>query len=260
MSLKIYNTEDFINMQHAGRLAAETLDFVTDYVKPGVSTNYLNNLCHNFIISRGAIPAPLNYKGFPKSICTSINNVVCHGIPNDKKLNNGDIINIDVTVIVDGWYGDSSRMYYVGEVSKEAKNLIQITYEAMMLAINIVKPGIYLGDIGSIIQTHSEKHGYSVVRDYTGHGIGRVFHDAPYVLHYGKPKTGLRLVEGIFFTIEPMINIGKPDTTLDIYDGWTVRTKDKSLSAQFEHTIGVTRDGFQIFTNSPKNYTYPPYF
>lgn len=246
-------------MRVAGKLAAETLDFITDYVNPGVTTNSLNNLCHDFIIASDAIPAPLNYKGFPKSICTSINHVVCHGIPNDKPLRNGDIINIDVTVIVDGWYGDTSRMYYVGEVAIKPKRLIQVTYDAMMKGIEIVKPGVHFGDIGHAIQTYAEKHNYSVVRDYTGHGIGQVFHDEPTVLNYGTKGTGAVLKEGMFFTIEPMVNAGHYATHLSKLDGWTVTTRDKSLSAQFEHTIGVTKDGFEIFTMSPKNLCYPPY-
>lgn len=259
MSITIHSTEDFHKMRVAGKLAAETLDFITDYVNPGVTTNSLNNLCHDFIIASNAIPAPLNYKGFPKSICTSINHVVCHGIPNDKSLRNGDIINIDVTVIVDGWYGDTSRMYYVGEVAIKPKRLIQVTYDAMMKGIETVKPGAHFGDIGHAIQTYAEKHNYSVVRDYTGHGIGQVFHDEPTVLNYGTKGTGAVLKEGMFFTIEPMVNAGHYATHLSKLDNWTVTTRDKSLSAQFEHTIGVTKDGFEIFTMSPKNLCYPPY-
>lgn len=259
MKIKTHSKEDFEGMRKAGRLAAEVLDFITDYINPGISTATLNDLCHNFIVERGAISAPLNYRGFPKSICTSINHVVCHGIPNDKPLKNGDILNVDVTVILDGWHGDTSRMYYVGDVSIKAARLIKVTYEAMMLGIKKVKPGIQLGDIGHIIQSYVEKHNYSVVRDYTGHGIGRIFHDEPTVLHYGKPNTGIVLEEGMFFTIEPMINAGKADTILSNLDNWTVTTRDKSLSAQFEHTIGVTSSGYEIFTLSPKNLFYPPY-
>ena len=259
MAIKIHSAADFKKMRAAGQLAAATLDFITEYVEPGITTNKLNDLCHKFIINNKAIPAPLNYRGFPKSICTSINHVVCHGIPSDKKLSNGDIINIDVTVIVDGWHGDTSRMFYVGDVSIKAKRLTQVTYEAMMLAIDIVKPGVHLGDIGAIIQKHATKHNYSVVRDYTGHGIGRVFHDEPTILHYGKPGTGAVLEEGMFFTIEPMINVGKAETILSKFDQWTVTTRDKSLSAQFEHTIGVTQNGAEIFTLSPNNWLYPPY-
>ena len=259
MTVTIHHKEDFAKMRIAGKLAAETLDYITNFVKPGISTNALDTLCHDFIISHYAIPAPLGYKGFPKSICTSINHVVCHGIPNDKVLKNGDILNIDVTVIVDGWHGDTSRMYYVGDVSIKAQRLIRVTYEAMMIGIEKVKPGALLGDIGNAIQTYVEKHNYSVVRDYTGHGIGRIFHTEPTILHYGKSGTGLALEEGMFFTIEPMVNAGHYSTHLSKLDGWTVTTSDKSLSAQFEHSLGVTRDGFEIFTLSPQNFLYPPY-
>ena len=259
MSVKIHNKDDFAKMREAGKLAAEALDFITDYVRPEVTTNYLNDLCHEFIISRSGIAAPLNYKGFPKSICTSVNHVVCHGIPSDKNLKQGDIVNIDVTVILDGWHGDTSRMFYVGEVAIKPKRLIQVTYEAMMIGIEMVKPGIKLGDIGHAIQKHVEKHNYSVVRDYTGHGIGRIFHGEPTILHYGKADTGLTLKEGMFFTIEPMVNAGSYETILSKIDDWTVTTRDKSLSAQFEHTIGVTSSGFEIFTSSQKNLLYPPY-
>jgi methionyl aminopeptidase len=257
--ITIHSKSDFEKMRKSGILAAQVLDYITDYVKVGVTTNYLNELCHNFIIDHNAIPAPLNYKNFPKSICTSVNHVICHGIPNDRPLKNGDIVNIDITVIVDGWFGDTSRMYYVGEVGIKPKRLINVTYEAMMIGIEMVRPGVHLGDIGHAIQKHAEKHNYSVVRDYTGHGIGRIFHTAPTVLHYGKPATGLILEEGMFFTIEPMINAGRYDTLLSKIDGWTVTTRDKSLSAQFEHTIGVTSDSYEIFTLSPKNFHYPPY-
>ncbi|MCF8493866.1 MAG: type I methionyl aminopeptidase [Rickettsiaceae bacterium] len=259
MTIKIHKEADFEKMRQAGQLAAYTLDYIASFVIPGVTTDYLNNLCHDFIITNGAIPAPLNYKGFPKSICTSINHVVCHGIPSDKKLKNGDIINIDVTVILNGWHGDTSRMFYVGEVGIKQKRLIQVTYEAMMIGVEMVKPGVRLGDIGHAIQQYAQKHKYSVVRDYTGHGIGRVFHDEPTVLHYGKPGTGVVLQEGMFFTIEPMLNAGKAETILSKFDNWTVTTRDKSLSAQFEHTVGVTKDGVEIFTLSPTNLLYPPY-
>jgi methionyl aminopeptidase len=259
MTITIHKKDDFAKMRVAGKLAAETLDFITEYVNPGVTTDHLNTLCHDFITERGAIPAPLNYKGFPKSICTSINHVVCHGIPSEKVLKNGDIINIDVTVIVDGWHGDTSRMYYVGEVAVKPKRLIQVTYDAMMIGIEKVKPGAHIGDIGHAIQTYAEKHNYSVVRDYTGHGIGRIFHDEPTILHYGKTGTGPVLEEGMFFTVEPMINAGKYDTILSKFDDWKVTTRDKSLSAQFEHTIVVTKDGAEIFTLSPKQLLYPTY-
>ncbi|WP_341764607.1 type I methionyl aminopeptidase [Candidatus Tisiphia endosymbiont of Beris chalybata] len=259
MTITIHSLDDFKQMRAAGKLAAETLDLITEYIKPGVTTNYLNDLCHKFIISNNAVPAPLNYNGYPKSICTSVNHVVCHGIPSDKILKNGDIINVDVTVIVNGWHGDTSRMYYVGDASIKAKRLIQVTYDAMMIGIEYVKPGVHLGTIGNAIQAYVEKHNYSVVRDYTGHGIGRIFHTDPSVLHYGKVGTGPILEEGMFFTIEPMVNSGHYATNLSKLDGWTVTTKDKSLSSQFEHTLGVTKDGFEIFTLSPKKLMYPPY-
>ena len=248
--ITIHTEEDFIKMRKAGKLASEILDYIGDFVKPGITTNKLNELCHNKIIENGAIPAPLNYRGFPKSICTSINHVVCHGIPSEKILQNGDIINIDVTVIVDGWHGDSSRMYYAGEPPIKARRLCEATFEAMMLGIEQVKPGNSLGDIGFAIQSYVEKLGFSVVRDYCGHGIGKVFHTEPNVVHYGKKSSGLILEEGMFFTIEPMINAGKYETILSKHDGWTVSTRDKSLSAQFEHTVGVTKNGYEIFTIS----------
>jgi methionyl aminopeptidase len=259
MNIKIHKAGDFEKMRAAGKLAAEVLDYITDYLALGVTTDYLNTLCHEFIVKNKAIPAPLNYKGFPKSICTSVNHVVCHGIPNDRKLQNGDIINIDVTVILDGWYGDTSRMFYVGEVGIKAKRLVQATYEAMMLGIEQVRPGARFGDIGHAIQTYIEKQKFSVVRDFAGHGIGRVFHDEPNVLHYGKPNTGDLIEEGMFFTIEPMVNAGKYETIISRLDNWTATTRDKSLSAQFEHTIGVTSSGFEIFTLSPKGFSLPPY-
>lgn len=255
----IHTEENFESMRKAGRLAAEVLDFITNFVKAGVTTDELNTLCHDMIVGQGAIPAPLNYRGFPKSICTSINHVVCHGIPNDKKLQNGDIVNIDVTVIVDGWHGDTSRMYWVGEPSIQAKRLTNVTYEAMMLGIEQVRPGATLGDIGHAIQSYVEKHNYSVVRDYCGHGLGQIFHTSPNILHYGKPHTGLVLEEGMFFTIEPMVNVGRHETKLNQKDGWTVTTKDRSLSAQFEHSLGVTATGVEIFTASPKGWNLPPY-
>ncbi len=264
-------------MHAAGNLAAQILDFITEFVKPDVTTDELDKLCHDKIVASGAIPAPLNYKGFPKSICTSINHVVCHGIPSDEKLKNGDILNIDVTVILDGWHGDSSRMYYVGEPSIKAKRLCQVTYDCMMLGIEQVKPGAHLGNIGNAIQTYAEKNGFSVVQDFCGHGIGRIFHTEPSVLHYGKKNTGEILEEGMFFTIEPMINEGNYKTKFyqinpnavnqDLEkqkQEWVATTTDftlgrKSLSAQFEHTVGVTKDGVEIFTNSPKGLNFPPY-
>jgi len=259
MTITIHSEADFEFMRKVGSLAASVLDYVTDFVKPGVSTEYLNDLCHNYIIKHNSIPAPLNYKGFPKSICTSVNHVVCHGIPGEKILKNEDIINIDVTVILDGWYGDTSRMYHVGDPGIKQKKLVGVTYEAMMRGIEIVAPGVRLGDIGHAIQSYAESHGYSVVRDYCGHGIGRVFHGEPSILHYGRPNTGEVLREGMFFTVEPMINIGHYSTILSKIDGWTVATRDKSLSAQFEHSIGVTKKGYEIFTLSSKGFTQPPY-
>jgi methionyl aminopeptidase len=256
--VRIHPASDFEGMRKAGRLAAEVLDFITPYVKPGVSTDELDRLCHERILAANAIPAPLNYRGFPKSICTSVNHVVCHGIPGDKVLMPGDILNIDVTVIMDGWYGDSSRMYPVGEIPLKAKRLIDVTYEAMMRGIAVVKPGATLGDVGHAIQTHVEANRCSVVRDFCGHGLGRVFHEPPNVMHFGNPGEGVVLQEGMFFTIEPMVNLGRFETKI-LADGWTAVTKDKSLSAQFEHSIGVTAQGCEIFTLSPAGLDRPPY-
>ena len=250
--------EYFEQAKIAGSLAAEALDEVTSCVKPGVSTNKLDKICYEFIRDNGGHSAPLFYRGFPKSCCTSTNHVVCHGIPANKYLNEGDIINIDVTAIVNKWHGDTSRMFYVGEVSIKSKNLISTTYESMMKAISIIKKGIKLGDVGNIIQTNVEKKGFSVVRDFCGHGIGTTFHEPPNILHYGKKGEGIELQSGMIFTVEPMINEGRYHTKL-LQDGWTAVTKDKSLSAQFEHTIGVTDDGTEIFTKSKKNYNQPPY-
>ncbi|MDE3016008.1 MAG: type I methionyl aminopeptidase [Pseudomonadota bacterium] len=255
----IHKPADLEGMRKAGRLAAEVLDMIIKHVQPGVTTGQLNDLCHEMIVGRGAVPAPLGYRGFPKSICTSVNHVVCHGIPGDLKLKDGDVVNIDVTVIVDGWHGDTSRMYWAGQPTIKAKRLCQITYEAMMLGIAQVKPGNTVGHIGHAIQTHAEAHGYSVVRDYCGHGLGKLFHTAPNILHYGEPGEGPALKEGMFFTIEPMINAGHCDTHLSRHDGWTVTTRDKSLSAQFEHSLAVTKDGFEIFTTSPRGMNFPPY-
>jgi len=250
--------ESFDQIKIAGSLAAKTLDEITSYVKPGITTNELDKICYEFIRDNGGYSAPLFYRGFPKSCCTSVNHVVCHGIPGNKYLSEGDIINIDVTAIVNDWHGDTSRMFYVGDVSVKSKNLITTTYESMMKGISIVKSGIHLGDIGNAIQSHVEKKGFSVVRDFCGHGIGKIFHLPPNILHYGKKGEGIKLEEGMIFTIEPMINDGEYNTKL-LKDGWTAVTKDKSLSAQFEHTIGVTREGFEIFTKSKKNYDQPPY-
>ncbi|MGE0753796.1 MAG: type I methionyl aminopeptidase [Alphaproteobacteria bacterium] len=254
-----HKAPDYEKMRAAGKLAAEVLDMIADHVEPGVTTGMLNDLCHKMIVDAGAVPAPLNYRGFPKSICTSVNHVVCHGIPGDLKLKNGDIVNIDVTVIVDGWHGDTSRMYWAGEPPIKAKRLTQVTYDATMLGIEQVKPGNTTGHIGHAIQEYAEKHGYSVVRDYCGHGIGKTFHTAPNILHYGKPGEGPELKEGMFFTVEPMINVGHYATHLSRHDNWTVTTRDKSLSAQFEHTVAVTGSGFEIFTKSPTGKDCPPY-
>lgn len=249
MSITIKTPEEFAKMRVAGKLAAEVLDMIGEYVKPGITTNELDAICHDYIVNvQKAIPAPLNYEGFPKSICTSVNHVVCHGIPNDKKLENGDIINIDVTVIKDEYHGDTSKMFCVGEVKPFAKKLIAITQECLYLAIRIIKPGITLGDIGFTIQQHAEKNRYSVVREYCGHGIGKIFHEDPQILHYGKPGTGTEVQKGMVFTVEPMINAGKREVKLNKVDGWTVTTKDHSLSAQWEHTMGVTDNGVEVFT------------
>jgi len=256
--MNINYKDSFDQIRIAGNLAAKTLDEVTHHVKPGIETSKLDKICYEFIRDNGGYSAPLFYKGFPKSCCTSVNHIVCHGIPSNKYLNDGDIINIDVTAIVNGWHGDTSRMFFVGEVSAKGKNLILTTYQAMMKAILIIKSGTYLGDIGEAIQTHAEKEGFSVVRDFCGHGIGKIFHQPPNILHYGKKGSGIMLEEGMIFTVEPMINEGVYNTKM-LKDGWTAVTKDKSLSAQFEHTVGVTNDGYEIFTKSKKNYEYPPY-
>jgi len=250
--------ESFEQIRISGNLAADTLDVITSYVKPGVRTDQLDRICYEFIRDRGGYSAPLFYRGFPKSCCTSTNHIVCHGIPTDKYLKEGDIINIDVTAIVNGWHGDTSRMFFVGDVSVKSKNLVDATYESMMKAISIIKKGIHLGDLGETIQTYVEKKGFSVVRDFCGHGIGKIFHEAPNILHYGKKGEGIKLETGMIFTVEPMINEGIFNTKM-LKDGWTAVTKDKSLSAQFEHTVGVTNNGFEIFTKSKKEYNQPPY-
>jgi len=250
--------ESFEGARIAGSLAARTLDEITSHVQPGVTTEELDKICYEYIRDNGGYSAPLFYRGFPKSCCTSVNHVICHGIPSNKYLEEGNIINIDVTAIINDWHGDTSRMYCVGDVSIKSKNLISATYDSMTKAISIVKDGIHLGDIGETIQKYVEKRGFSVVRDFCGHGIGRKFHEPPNILHYGKKGEGTKLKEGMIFTIEPMINEGMHDTKL-LKDGWTAVTKDKLLSAQFEHTIGVTKDGFEIFTKSKKKYEQPPY-
>jgi methionyl aminopeptidase len=257
--IKIHGPDAFAGMRRAGALAAETLDFITPQVRPGITTDELDRLCHDFIVAHDAIPAPLNYRGFPKSICTSINHVVCHGIPGERRLMEGDIMNIDVTVIVEGWHGDTSRMFLVGgRVPVKARRLVDVTYEAMMRGIAVVQPGVRIGAIGHAIQRYAESQRYSVVRDFCGHGVGRVFHDAPSILHYGQPDDGPELREGMFFTVEPMINAGRWEVKI-LSDGWTAVTKDRSLSAQFEHTIGVTATGYEIFTISPTGLHRPPY-
>jgi methionyl aminopeptidase len=255
-AIRLHKPEDFEGMRKAGRLAAETLDYITPFVVPGVTTGKLDELCHAYIIGHGAVPAPLGYRGFPKSICTSVNHVVCHGIPGDKMLEDGDILNIDVTVIVDGWHGDTSRMFLLGDVGVKGRRICDVTYEAMMRGIEAVKPGNTTADIGRAIQTFVEKERFSVVRDFCGHGLGRLFHDVPNVLHYGRPGEGILLKPGMFFTIEPMINLGRPQVKI-LSDGWTAVTRDRSLSAQFEHSIGVTEDGCEIFTTSPKGLHMP---
>ncbi|MEM7271026.1 MAG: type I methionyl aminopeptidase [Pseudomonadota bacterium] len=254
--IKLHKPEDFAGMRAAGRLAAETLDMICDHVRPGVSTEDLDQLMHDFMTAHDATPATLGYRGYTKSSCISINHVVCHGIPGPKKLKDGDILNIDVTVILDGWYGDTSRMYVAGSASRKAERLVDITHEALMRGIEMVKPGNTFGDIGHAIQRFAERERCGVVRDFCGHGLGRVFHDAPNVLHYGRPGAGATLRPGMFFTIEPMVNLGRPDTKI-LSDGWTAVTRDKSLSAQFEHSIGVTEEGCEIFTLSPADRFHP---
>jgi len=250
--------EKFEKMRIAGKLASRTLDMLTDYIKPGISTDKIDQLAYNFIKDNGGYSAPQFYRGFKKSLCTSLNHIVCHGIPSDRILEDGDVINVDVTAVVNEYYGDTSRMFIIGNSSIKAKNLINITYESMMKAIMILKPGIKLGDIGSEIQTYVEEKGFSVVRDFCGHGISNTFHESPNILHYGKKNTGLEIYPGMTFTIEPMINAGKYDVKI-LNDGWTAVTKDKSLSAQFEHTVGITENGYEIFTESGKGYNKPPY-
>ena len=255
--IPIFSKQDFQGMREAGSLTAEILDQLKKLIKPGISTLEINNFCHQMILDNNAIPAPLNYKGFPKSVCTSVNHVVCHGIPSQNKiLRNGDIVNIDVTVILNGWHGDSSRMYVAGSINKKIYDLLKTTYECLLIGIQNALPGKRLGDIGFEIQQYAEKKHYSVVRDFCGHGIGKVFHTPPSVLHYGNIGEGPELKPGMFFTIEPMINIG--DWRIKILnDGWTAVTKDKSLSSQFEHTIGITEKGNEIFTLSHNNTDFP---
>ena len=262
MTVNLKNKEDIEKMRVSGKLASEVLDYITSFVKPNITTEELDRLCHDYMVSvQKTIPAPLNYAPpghtpYPKSICTSVNNQICHGIPGEKTLKKGDVINIDITVIKDGYHGDTSRMFYLGEPSIQAKRLCEITYESMWLGIKKVKPGNFLGDIGFAIQSHAEQNGFSVVREFCGHGIGKVFHEDPQVLHYGNPGQGLKLETGMIFTIEPMINAGKKEIKM-LPDGWTVVTKDRSLSAQWEHTILVTEDSYEVMTISDG--TPPPF-
>lgn len=258
-NIELHGPETFAAMHKAGRLAAEVLDYITPFVVPGARTGDLDDLCDKFTRERGATSAPLGYRGYPRATCISPNHVVCHGIPGDKRLEDGDIVNIDVTVLLDGWHGDTSRMFLVGDkISVKARKLVETTYECLMLGIGQVRAGATLGDIGHAIQTHAEAAGFSVVRDFCGHGVGRIFHTAPSVLHYGRAGEGMVLKSGMIFTIEPMINAGRYEVKV-LGDGWTAVTKDKSLSAQFEHAIGVTDTGCEIFTLSPKGLTKPPY-
>lgn len=256
--IKLHGEEAFEGMRAAGRLAAEALDMLTPEVKPGVTTEHLDRLAFEFAMDNNSVPAPLNYRGYPKSICTSINHVVCHGIPADKPMREGDIVNIDVTLISEGWHGDTSRMFPVGEISRKAARLIDVTYESLMRGIAVIRSGATTGDIGAAIQEYAEGQRTSVVRDFCGHGLGRVFHDVPNILHYGRKGEGIRLKAGMFFTVEPMINLGRPHVKI-LSDGWTAVTRDRSLSAQFEHTIGVTNDGCEVFTYSPAGIHHPPY-
>ena len=256
--IKLHGPEAFAAMRKAGRLAAEALDMLTPHVAPGVSTEALDRLLFDFALDHRSYPATLGYRGYRKSICTSINHVVCHGIPDSKPLRGGDIVNIDVTLIVEGWHGDSSRMYLVGDVARRAQRLVEVTYEAMMRGIEAIRPGGATGDIGAAIQEFAEAERCSVVRDFCGHGLGRLFHDEPNILHYGRRGEGLTLREGMLFTVEPMINLGRPQVKI-LSDGWTAVTRDRSLSAQFEHSVGVTATGVEIFTVSPAGFHKPPY-
>ena len=254
--IRLHDGADFEGMRRAGRLAAECLDMIGEHVQPGVRTEELDRLIHEFITGRGATPATLGYRGYPKSSCISVNHVVCHGIPGPRTLRNGDVLNIDVTAILDGWHGDTSRMFVAGTASRKAARLIEVTHEALMRGLSVIRPGDTFGDIGHAIQTYVEDERCSVVRDFCGHGLGRVFHDAPNVLHYGRRGEGAELKPGMFFTIEPMVNLGGPQTKT-LADNWTAVTRDRSLSAQFEHSIGVTEDGCEIFTLSPAGRFFP---
>lgn len=254
--IRIHNDDDLYEMRQSCKLAAETLDMIGNYVEPGITTEKLDTLCHDFMLDHGSKPATLGYRGFPKSCCISVNHVVCHGIPGPKRLKENDILNIDVTCILNGWFGDSSRMYVAGKVTKKASRLIEVTHASLLHGISVVKPGNTFGDIGEAIQKFVEGNKMSVVRDFCGHGVGRSFHASPNVLHFGQKKTGAVLETGMFFTIEPMVNLGKPETKI-LSDNWTAVTKDKSLSAQFEHTVAVTSEGVEILTLSPKNKFFP---
>jgi len=257
-AVKLYGPEGFEGMRAAGRLAAEILDALVPHVVPGVTTQEIDDIVYRMTREAGAIPATLGYRGYTKSCCTSINHVVCHGIPGDRALKDGDIVNVDVTPILNGWHGDTSRMFLVGDVPVKARRLVQVTYECLMLGLEQARPGNHIGDIAHAIQSHAEAHRYGVVRDFCGHGVGRNFHEAPEVIHAGRPGTGPELKPGMIFTVEPMINIGKPACKV-LDDGWTAVTRDRSLSAQFEHSIGITETGCEIFTSSPKGYGAPPY-
>ena len=257
-AIKLYDAAAFEGMHKAGRLAAEILDALVPHVVPGVTTEALDDIVRRMTLDAGGVPGTLGYRGYTKSCCISINHVVCHGIPSAKTLKDGDIVNIDVTPVLDGWHGDTSRMFLVGDVPLKAKRLVDVTYECLMLGIEQARPGNRMGDVAHAIQTHAEKHRYGVVRDFCGHGVGRVFHDAPEVVHVGRPGTGPELKPGMIFTIEPMINIGRPDVKM-LDDGWTAVTRDRSLSAQFEHSVGITDAGCEIFTRSPTGLDHPPY-
>ncbi len=257
-AIKLHGPDGFEGMRRAGRLAAEILDALVPHVVPGVTTAELDDMIRGMMIAGGAVPATLGYRGYTHSCCISINHVVCHGIPGDRVLKDGDIVNIDVTPLLDGWHGDTSRMYLVGDVPLKARRLVEVTHECLMLGIEQARPGNRMGDVANAIQRHAERHRFGVVRDFCGHGLGRLFHDAPEVVHVGRPGTGPELRPGMFFTIEPMINIGRPDVKL-LDDGWTAVTRDRSLSAQFEHSIGITESGCEIFTLSPKGLHRPPY-
>jgi methionyl aminopeptidase len=257
-AIKLHGPAAFEGMHRAGRLAAETLDMLVPHMVPGVTTAELDRLIYDFVTAAGGLPATLGYRGYSHSTCISINHVVCHGIPSEKTLKVGDIVNVDVTPILDGWHGDSSRMYLIGDVALKARRLVDVTYECLMLGIEQARPGNHMGDVAHAIQRHAERHRYGVVRDFCGHGVGRLFHDAPEVVHVGRPGTGPELKPGMIFTIEPMINLGRPDVKL-LDDGWTAVTRDRSLSAQFEHSIGITETGCEIFTQSPAGHGKPPY-